>query len=254
MPIITCTKCRGQLRFPDGLPTRRVKCPTCGNVFMSDEGADPATKTASGDPPSPSKSRDSRAEFAVDEGRSRRRNEDDDRRSRRRDEDDDDRRRSRRRDEDDDRDRDRGRRRRDDDDDDRRSRRREDDDDDRRPRRTDDDDRDTNRRQRDEDDDYDRRPRRPSAATIEGQFNRASLGCLLMYIGGWLQVGGAGLILFTIFLHWIGIEDGLQVFIVLGGLAGLGYWFSAATGIGFLVSGPRDNRALGFSIATAAVA
>jgi hypothetical protein len=75
-----------------------------------------------------------------------------------------------------------------------------------------------------------------------------------MYIGGWLQVGGAGLILFTVFLHWIGIEDGLQVFIVLAGLAGLGYWFSAATGIGFLVSGPRDNRALGYSIATAAVA
>ena len=39
-----------------------------------------------------------------------------------------------------------------------------------------------------------------------------------------------------------------------GRLLGVGYWLASATGLGFLVSGPRDRGALGFSIATAAVA
>ena len=39
MPIITCPKCQGKLRFPDDSPARRVKCPTCGNVIQSTEGA-----------------------------------------------------------------------------------------------------------------------------------------------------------------------------------------------------------------------
>ena len=47
MPIITCPKCKGKLRFPDDTPARRVKCPTCGNVFMSSEGDDPATAAPS---------------------------------------------------------------------------------------------------------------------------------------------------------------------------------------------------------------
>ena len=74
-----------------------------------------------------------------------------------------------------------------------------------------------------------------------------------MFIGGWLQVGAAALMVFTVFLHWVGVREGLQVFLVLAGLLGVGYWLASATGLGFLISGPRDRGALGFSIATAAV-
>jgi len=216
MPVITCPKCKGQLRFPDGIPARRVKCPTCGNVFMSSEGQDPAT-VAAAPGADPQKPRDGGSDFA-------RGDDDRDRGSRRR----------RDGDEDDDRDR-RSRRRRDDDDD--------------RDRADDDRDR---RRQRD-DDDYDRR-RRPDPAAIDGQFNRSSLGLLLCSIGGWLQVGAMGLMTFVTFLDWVGIREGLQLFLVMAGLLALGNWLTSAVGLGFMVSGPRDRGALGCSIATAAVA
>lgn len=246
MPVITCPKCKGKLRFPDDSPPRRVKCPTCGNVFLSTEGIDPNDPTvrpAVGRTDLP-KARDSKGEFDLPL--------DDDRPRRPRDDDDDERgRRSRRRDEDDD-DRDRGRRRNDDNYDDRRRNRRRDDDDD---------DRDRGRRRYlerdyDEEDDYDDRPRRgrEDPRAIEGQYNRASLACLLYFIGGWLQVGAFGLVAFIVFLHWCGVLEGLRIFGVLAGLLGLGYWLTAGTGIGFLVSGPRKRGALGLSIATAAVA
>ncbi|MBO0700019.1 MAG: hypothetical protein J2P46_16595, partial [Zavarzinella sp.] len=137
---------------------------------------------------------------------------------------------------------DRPRRRRDDDDRDRRSRRREDDDDDRR------------RRRRDDDDDYDDRPRRPSQSVIEGQFNRASLALLLNFIAGWQWVGALGLVAFVWVLDWIGVTEGLRVFLILAGVLGLGHWLTSAVGLGFMISGPRDRGALGLSIATAAVA
>jgi hypothetical protein len=242
MPIITCPKCRGQLRFPDGIPARRVKCPTCGNVFLSSEGVSPAdaaaaaAATASAEP-GPPKPRDGRSDFA-------------------RDDDDRDRRARRRRDDDSDDDRDRRSRRRNDDEYNDRDRRRErdDDDHDRRRDRDSDDDRDRRRRRRDEEDDYDDRPRRRDPAKIDGQFNRASLGLLLAMIGGWLHVAALALMAFVVFLDWIGVREGLQLFVVMAGLLAMGNWLTSATGLGFLISGPRDRGALGFSIATAAVA
>ncbi|HJZ90236.1 MAG TPA: hypothetical protein VKE40_05145, partial [Gemmataceae bacterium] len=138
----------------------------------------------------------------------------------------------------------------------RRSRRRDDDDYPRRRRRDDDDDYDDRSRRRRDDDDYDRRRsrRERDAEAFEGQMNRASLACFLYFIGGWLQVGGLGLLFFVIFLHWIGVIEGLTFFQVLAGLLGLGCWLTSGTGLGFLVSGPRSRGALGLSIATAATA
>src|SRR5262245_5341223 len=244
MPVITCPKCKGKLRFPDDSPARRVKCPTCGNVFLSTDGIDPNDPLAkAASRPELPRARDSRGEFDLPM-------EDDDRPRRSRDDDDDRGRRSRRDDEDD-RDRDRGRRRYDDDDDydrdrDRgRSRRRDDDDDLDDPGLV--------RRRRD--DDYDRtRRRREDERAIERQYHRASLACLLYFISGWLQVAAFGLMFFVVFLHWCGIVEGLRIFGVLAGLLGLGYWLTSGTGIGFLISGPRKRNALGLAIATAAVA
>lgn len=248
MPITTCLKCQGKLRLPDDFTPRRVKCPTCGNVFFSSGGDNPEDPSAR--PNLSSKGGGSKDDFDLPM--------DDDRPRRRRDEDDDDReRRNRRRDDDYD-DRDRRRNRRDDEYDGRDRRRRRDDDDDdsreRNRRRQEEDDYDDRRRDR-RDDDYDRsRRRREDPDAIEGQFNRASLACLLYFIGGWLQVGAFGLVAFVVFLHWCGIFEGLQVFLVVAGLLGLGYWLTSATGFGFLVSGPRKHGALGLSIATAATA
>jgi hypothetical protein len=210
MPILICPKCKGQMRFPDDSPPRRVKCPTCGNLFLSSDAESPLTGSPSGRHPAPPS-----------------RDDDDDRRRRRRDEDDERPGRSRRRD-----------------DDDRPSRRRRDDDDDR------------PRRRRDEDDDYDDRSsrRRPSRSVIEGRFNRASLACLLNFIAGWQWVGALGLVAFVWFLDWVGVQEGLRVFLVLAGLLGLGHWVTSAVGLGFQISGPPERAALGLSIATAAVA
>jgi hypothetical protein len=201
------------MRFPEDTPARRVKCPSCGNVFLPAELANKAA---------PATRREPRPDDDRDDDRPRRRDRDDD------DDDRDDDRRTRRRDDG------RGRRRRDDDRDDRPSRRR-----------------------RDADDDYDddrSRRRRPDPSAAEGQFNRASLACLLNFIGGWLLVAALALLAFVWFLDWVGVNEGLRIFLVLAGLLGLGHWLTSATGLGFLVSGPRDRGALGLSIATAAVA
>ena len=226
MPIIACPNCKGKLRFPDDSPPRRVKCPTCGHVFQSNAGGDATAPVKAGSPGS----REPRSDFEYDDRR------EDDRR-RRDDEDDDRGRRSRRRldDEDDDR-----RRRRDDDD--RPSRRRRDDEDDDRPSR-----------RRDEDYD-DRRRRGVDQRALEGQFNRASLACLLCFIAGWLLVGGLGILVFAQFLAWADLREGLNVFRIVAGLLGIGHLLTAAVGYGFLVSGPRSRGALGLAIATAAVA
>jgi hypothetical protein len=189
-----------------------------------------------------------------DDRPSRRRTEDEDydrdRRDRRRYEDDDRDDRSRRRD-----DYDRDPRRREDDDDDGRRRRREDDDDyDRRRRRDEKDDYDDRGRRYRDEDDYEHSRRRADPRAIEGQFNRASVACLLCFIAGWLQVGALGLMAFVVFLDWVGVQEGLRIFVVVAGLLGLGYWLTSATGLGFLVSGPRERGALGLSIATAATA
>lgn len=222
------------MKFPDDSEARRVKCPSCGNTFMSSDGTDKPV------------SRGSKADLEDDRPRKSRRDDDDDRRSRRRDDDDDDRPRKSRRDDDDD---DRRSRRRDDDDDDRdvrpRSRRRDDDDED---------DRDDRRSRRRRDDDYDDRRSRRDKQALEGQFNRASLACLLHFIGGWLLVGSCALVVFSMFLNWVGVTEGLRVFGIICGILGIGGWLTSATGTGFLVSGPRGRGALGLSIATAATA
>jgi hypothetical protein len=67
-------------------------------------------------------------------------------------------------------------------------------------------------------------------------------------------VGALGMMALVVFLDWVGVEEGLRVFVVIAGLLGLGYWLTSATGLGFLVSGPRERGALGLSIATAATA
>src|SRR5262245_59424164 len=208
MPVITCPKCQGKLRFPDDSPPRRVKCPTCGHVFLGSAAPVEAE----------TKARDGRADEEEDDRR-RRRPDDHGRRDRRRDRDDDYERRSRRRDDDDDDNYDRSRRRRD-----------------------------------DEEDDFDDRRPRTDPRAIEGQFNRASLACLLCFIGGWLQVGALGILVFVTILAWAEIHEGLNVFRVVAGLIGLGNLLTCAVGYGFLVSGPRERGALGLSIATAAVA
>lgn len=218
MSILTCPKCQGKMRFPDDSPARRVKCPTCGNTFLSSDGEPGGSAPAT-------KPKGSKADLDLPTRR-RRDDEDDDRDRRRRDEDDDEARpRSRSRARDDDAD--------DEDDDRRRRRRRDEDDEDDRPRR-----------------------RRPDPArakrAVEGQFGRASVGCLLNFIGGWLSVGGLGLLAFVSFLHWVGVTEGLNVFAVLAGILGLSHWLTSGTGLGFLVSGPRDRGALGLAIAAAA--
>jgi DNA-directed RNA polymerase subunit M/transcription elongation factor TFIIS len=219
MPNISCPKCQGKLRFPEDSPPRRVKCPTCGHVFQAGNTA--ASARSAAEPRTP-------------------RDEDD--RPRRRDDEDDDERRDRRsrRDEDD-----RVRRRRDDEDDY---------DDDRGRRRYHDDDDEDRRRRRRDDDEYEDRRRRGSRRAVEGQFNRASLACLLCFIGGWLQVGALAVLLLFWVLQWAELREGLNVFVIIAGLLGLASLLVSATGYGFLVSGPRDRGALGLSIATAAVA
>ena len=48
----------------------------------------------------------------------------------------------------------------------------------------------------------------------------------------------------AIFLAWCGVHEGMSIFAVIAGLLGLGYWFTAATGLGVLVSGPRSEEHL----------
>lgn len=206
MPIIVCPNCQGNLRFPEDTPPRRVKCPTCGKIFLASAGPDPTGPTA---PDTPG-ARPPRAGSDFDARPPRRRD---------RNEDDDDR---------------RGRRRRADEDDDRRARR--------------------GRREQDEDDYGDRGRRRPDACAIEGQFNRASLACLLCFIAGWLLVAALGILVLARLLFWAEIHEGLNVFLVVAGLLGLGHLLTAAVGYGFLVSGPRERGGLGLAIATAGVA
>ena len=230
MPIIACPSCKGKLRFPDDMPPRRVKCPTCGNVFLSSAGADPAAPVAAGS----AGSRSPRSDFEYDDRRDheRRRPRDDasgrDRRGRRQSEEDDD----------------RGRRR--DVAEDRRTRRgRYDDDDDDRPSR---------RRDEEEDDHDDRRRRGVDRRALEGQFDRASLACLLCFIAGWLLVGGLGLSAFARLLFWAELHEGVNVFRIVAGLLGIGHLLTAVVGFAFLISGPRARGALGLAIATTAVA
>src|SRR4051794_7955068 len=181
MPIIACPSCQGKLRFPEDTPPRRVKCPTCGHVFLSSAGADPKAPVAAGSPGN----REPRSDFEYDDRR--------------------------------DDDSGRGRRRRDDDDYDRRRRRDDDEDRDRRARRRGGDRGGGGpgppaagggggaraRRSRRRDDDYDDRRRRgPDPRAIEGQFNRASLACLLCFVGGWLLVAGLGVMVLVRLLFW----------------------------------------------------
>ena len=55
-------------------------------------------------------------------------------------------------------------------------------------------------------------------------------------------------------LFWAEVREGLNVFLVIAGLLGLGHLLTSAVGYGFLVSGPRERGGLGLAIATASVA
>jgi hypothetical protein len=55
-------------------------------------------------------------------------------------------------------------------------------------------------------------------------------------------------------LLWAEVREGLNVFLVIAGLLGLGHLLTSAVGYGFLVSGPRERGGLGLAIATASVA
>lgn len=98
--ITTCPECSKQLRVPDDLIGRKVRCPGCSAMFTAEAAAEPPA------PPPPPPPRDRREGFkdGRDEPRRRDRDEEDDDRRDRRDRDDDryaDERRPRRRDEDD---------------------------------------------------------------------------------------------------------------------------------------------------------
>ena len=231
MPIISCTKCQGKLRFPDDAAARRVKCPKCGHVFLSsDDGGGPTP------PELPESARGSKPDVEREKAPPRRRDQEDPpRRARPRDDDDDDRPRSRRRD-DDEADEDRPRRS---------HSRLEDEEEDAVPRRS---------RRRDTDEADDREPRRRTASTAEASMSRAGLGAQLQVIAGWLQIGALGVVTLVFFLDWFGVKDGLSIFLAVGGLVGAASWITAATGLGIAIGGPRNRGALGLSIASTATA
>ena len=218
MPQITsCPECSKQLRVPDELIGKKVKCPGCATMFIAesdDQEEEEAPKKAS---------ERNRSDNVTSRGKSRDDDEDDAPRSRRRDRDDEDedeappkaagRGRSdgvtstpRGKSRDDDRDdapRSRGRVR--DEDDDRRpsrSRRDDEDDEDRRPRRSRDDD--------DDDDDDDRRSRRrrddeePSIGEQRRGWQKVRTGTNFVLISGWLYLSLIGIsIVFTLIMALI---------------------------------------------------
>jgi predicted Zn finger-like uncharacterized protein len=116
--IISCSECHRQLRVPDDMIGKKVKCPSCGLTFVASTEAPSAPKPAPRSPrssegieqPPPPRERSAPAPARRDDY------EDDRPRQRRRDDDEDDRPRQRRRDDDDDDDDDRPRRRQRDDD------------------------------------------------------------------------------------------------------------------------------------------
>jgi len=263
MAVISCPNCQGKLKFPDGMPPRRVKCPGCAHGFMAGPNGPVKGGVTGGSSAVLPKMPGSDSTSAIKKKPPAQKVEDlpeddvevvddeDDRprTKRRRDEDeDDDRPRSKRRNLDDQDDNRPQRKRRDEDeeDDDRpRSRRRdEDDEDDDRPRRK--------RRDEDDDDDYDRRPK-DTTKILKAQMGRARTGMMLIGIGFWCQVGALSITLFSWFLALVAGEYVPELNIPAG-LAGLVNWICAAVGIGFLISGPRKGNLLGLTIALAAVA
>jgi hypothetical protein len=267
MPVIACPKCQGKLKLPDNMEPRRVKCPNCAAVFMSNE-APQATGAA---PPPPAKPKPA---AGATESKAPRRGgpekdfdfDDDDRRPRARrqpDDEDEDRPRRRRTEDDEDEDRPRARRRRDDDEEDDRPRRRrsEDDEEEDRPRarrRQEDDEGDYDdedrprRRRRDEDDDYEEDPRRAKKRAA-AQLSRAELAAFLNSIALWLAAGSAGVFGLGWVITSLGAPEVMGAAALISGLLGLGALGTAAVGYGFAIAGPRKNGAFGLAIATAAV-
>jgi len=262
MAVISCPNCQGKLKFPDGMPPRRVKCPGCAHGFMAGPNGPVKGGVTGGSSAVLPKMPGSDSTSAIKKKPPAQKVEDlpeddvevvddeDDRprTKRRRDEDeDDDRPRSKRRNLDDQDDNRPQRKRRDEDeeDDDRpRSRRRDEDDDDDRPRRK--------RRDEDDDDDYDRRPK-DTTKILKAQMGRARTGMMLIGIGFWCQVGALSITLFSWFLALV-VGEYVPELNIPAGLAGLVNWICAAVGIGFLISGPRKGNLLGLTIALAAVA
>ena len=79
-----------------------------------------------------------------------------------------------------------------------------------------------------------------------------SFGCFLQMIGGWIWVGGAGTMVLVGLLMWGGVSD-IKFLQIIAGLCAMGFLFTAGTGIGFMMAGPRKNGLLGLSIALGAV-
>ena len=235
MGVISCPNCQGKLRVPDDGVTRKVKCPSCQQVFSSKGGPD------SQGPRSSAPTRKPTPEFEVID-------EDDDRPAKS----------SKRKDGDlgsilDSA----GRSSRDDDDDrPRRRRREEEDDEDDRPRS----------RRRDEEEDYNdddrgsRRPRgrgRARTGPSRTNWDVARKGLALAALAPWCMIGCIGALMLMLLLGWAGVmEPSLyKLLSILGGLAGLAYWVLTVTGVCyFFAMGPTRGPAFGLGIATACVA
>ncbi|MEZ6141987.1 MAG: hypothetical protein R3B84_15580 [Zavarzinella sp.] len=214
------------MKFPDDSPAKKVKCPACGNIFLSTEGVS-ARSSSRDDDDEPRPRRGGRYDEDEDEDdrpRKRKSSRYDD------DEDDDDRPRKRKA-----------------------SRYDDDADDDDRPRK-----RKSSRYDDDEDDDdggYSRRSsKKPSKKELQKQFAFVPLSLLLMTIAGWIWVGGAVLLAISAIITWAGAnyDEGPKLLSILAGASGLGALLTAATAFGFQIAGPRARGALGLAIALAA--
>ena len=288
MPVILCPQCRGKLRLPENIEARRVKCPSCGNTFLSSdaevEGEAPTPKKPTGTTSTtqskinsalhqarkekPKEEVEDDFEVIEDEiPRSRKKRDDNEEnerpRSRRKDRDEDDeedrrdRKNSRRRDEDDeDDDRPRSRRReREDDDEDRpRSRRRE--------REEDDEDRPRSRRSRDDDEEDRNRKSSRNRDRIRDDYDDrkkgpsdwswVKLGLLFNAIGSWCMGGALGLMCLGLILAWAGI--GGAFIPKMSGILAIGYLVVSGLGYGFCIPGPNKNGSLGLCIASLSIA
>lgn len=221
MPVIVCPKCRGNLKVPEKMSARKVKCPGCQHVFMSDQ---PAAPPSSGVRRSGGSKHQGKSvadllggvkgrgggtdDFeVVDEEPSRGDGEFDF-------EDDEPPRSGRRRQARDEYD--------------------------------------------EEEDDRPRRKRRGQTGKLGkaytyDQLNRAKIGTLLFFIAMLLYGGSLAVMLLFHLLAWAGmsISNGLYI---LAALPAVGNWLLVCVGVGFCIAGPGKHGAMGMAIALASVA
>lgn len=285
MPVILCPQCQGKLRMPENIEARRVKCPTCGNVFLSSEarleGAPPPPAKSPSKPKSPpsklSAALDSfekvggkkkKKEEVVEDfeiideveqpkPKSKRHRDDEDTEEalpRSRDRRDDDRSRSRRPRDEEEEERPRSRRRRDEEDEEEerpRSRRGRDDDDDDRGRRRrgfDEDDSDDRRRGRRRDDVYDPPQRKTSS------FGLVRVALLINAIASWVMGGALTCLVLALALGLMGIASSFpRALLDITAVGAISYVVVAGIAYGFCISGPNRNGMLGLAIASLAI-